>query len=195
METGDILLFQSNFSGIFGWWGWLISKITRSQWTHVAIVLKNPLFLNKSYTGLYVLESGSEPWADNWGVMISPLDQILDQILETKFYKKIVTRKLFWNIKTHDMEIVYNTIKDKKYDTNIIDLIGNEFENKLLADPKQANKFICSSLVAYIYSALDIFSNETKWFYYQPWHFSEQNKNLIFKNGHLGPEENINLCN
>ena len=188
METGDILLFQSNFSGIFGWWGWLISKITRSQWTHVAIILKNPVFLNKSYTGLYVLESGSEPWADNWGVMVSPLDQIL----KTNFYKKIVTRKLCYEIENHDIEIVYNTIKDKKYDTNIIDLLGNELENNILADPKQSNKFICSSLVAYVYSALNIFSNDTKWFYFQPWHFSEQNKKLIFKNGYLGPEQEIN---
>ena len=187
MNTGDILLFQSNFSGIFGWWAWLISKITRSQWTHVAIILKNPTFINESYTGLYVLESGSEPWANNWGVMVSPLDQII----KTNYYKRIVKRKLFFKIKNHDMDIMYNTIKDKKYETNPIDLLGNELESAFLADPKQANKFICSSLVAYIYSALNIFSNDTKWFYYQPWHFSEQNKNLKFKNGHLGPEVDV----
>lgn len=90
IKSCDILLFESNYRGWFGWWGWIVSKVTRSKWTHVALILKNPTYVDATYKGLYVLESGSEPWNNNWGVMVSPLDKVL----EDPSHKCVAVRKL-----------------------------------------------------------------------------------------------------
>ena len=64
MKNCDILLFQSNFKGIFGWWAWIVSIVTQSKWTHVALILKDPTYVDPKYEGVYVLECGSEKWSN-----------------------------------------------------------------------------------------------------------------------------------
>ena len=188
MDNCDILLFQSNFKGLFGWWAWIVSIVTRSPWTHVALVLKDPTFIDPSYKGLYVLESGSEDWENHWGVMVNPLDKVL----KTHEHKKVVTRKLYYNVLIDQLEVIYNTIRFKKYDTNVTELLGNELQSSLLANPQESDKFVCSSLVAYVYTALGLLKNDTKWFYYQPKHFSKAFKLQLVK-GHLGEERDVKI--
>ena len=192
MDNGDILLFQSNYSGLFGWWAWIVAMVTGSKWTHVAILLKNPTYINSDYTdGIYVLESGSEKWENKVGVIVSPLDKIL----KAKQSSKIVYRKLIrdLSIDNEDMKIIYNTIKDKPYDINPVELIGNELKSNVLAKPRELDRFVCSSLVAYVYTALGLLEANTKWFFYQPWQFSEENPDLKLIDCKLGPEEEMNI--
>ena len=178
MKNCDILLFQSNYRGWFGWWGWIVSKITRSKWTHVALVLKDPTYVDSSYKGLYVLESGSEPWNNTWGVLVSPLDRVLDD----SSHKCVALRRLLdVDIPNHQLEIVYRTVKGKKYDTNVLDLLGNELKSKWLANPRELDKFVCSSFVGYVYTALGLLKEDTPWFFMQPWHFSTENDKLGVK--------------
>lgn len=184
MDNGDILLFQSNYRGMFGWWARIIRFITRSKWTHVAMILKDPTFINPNFKGLYVIESGSEPWCKTWGTIVSPLHNVLS----SPDHDLIAHRKLFWNIPNDELKVVYNTVVDKPYDTDPLELLGNELQSSLLANPKEANTFVCSTLVAYMYTALGLLPNNTKWFYFQPWHFSKQNRNLKLLHGYLGEE-------
>lgn len=185
MDNGDILLFQSNYKGMFGWWAKIISFVTNSKWTHVAIILKDPTYINSEYKGIYVIESGSEKWSKKWGTIVSPLNKILS----SPDHRLIAYRKLYWNIPEEDLKVVYNTVVNKPYDINPIELIGNELETSLLANSQESDRYVCSTLVAYIYTAIGLLRNDTKWFYYQPWHFSEQNKNLKLANGYLGKEQ------
>ena len=186
MDTCDILLFESNYTGLFGWWGWIVSKVTRSKWTHVAIVLRDPTYIDQSYKGLYVLESGTEKWNPDWGVMVSPLDKILADTT----HKRVAYRKLIHSREgfREKMEAIYRTVKDKSYDANVIELLGNELKAPLLANGQELDRFICSSLVGYVYSAIGLLPDTTQWFYLQPWHFSTNN-NMKILNGHLGPEQ------
>ena len=184
MKNCDILLFQSNFRSFFGWWAWIVATVTQSKWTHVALVLKNPTYIDPSYDGVYVLESGSEKWSKRWGVIVSPFSKILND----KSHKLIAYRSISVNIPNTQMEIVYNTIKDKKYDTNVLELLGNELRSSWLANPRELDKFVCSSLVGYVYTALGLLDNDTPWFYMQPWHFSSENKDLKLVHCKLSPE-------
>jgi hypothetical protein len=187
MNNCDILLFQSNYKGKFGWWARIVSLFTRSNWTHIALVLKDPTFINPEYKGYYVLECGGEDWENYWGIMVSPLKTII----ESGNHKRIVLRKLYYTVPIEELKTVYLTVKHKKYNTNIIELLGNETQCSVLADPQESNKFICSSFVAYVYTALGLLPDDTKWFYYQPWQFSITNKNLKLIKGHLGEEIDI----
>lgn len=187
MNTGDLLLFQSSFSGYFGWWTYIVSVVTRSRWTHVAMILKDPTYIHPDYIGDYVIECGSERWAKTIGVIVSPLRKIV----EDDSYKVIAHRRLIRSEKVLqcDMNIVYTTVMDKPYDTNPGELLGNELQSKWLCRPREMNKFVCSTLVAYMYTALGLLPKNTSWFFYQPWHFSSENARLFMSGCHLGKEE------
>ena len=186
METGDILLFQSNFSGSFGWWAWVVSFITHSKWTHVAIILKDPTFIDESYKGLYVLECGSENWEPKWGVMVSPLAKIL----QDPTHKCIAYRQLNCEkpIETSKLEAIYTTIAGKAYDTDPLELAGIQLKSAMLTNPRKLDKFVCSTLIAYVYTALGLLPRSTNWFFFEPWHFSTSNADLQLVGCDLGNE-------
>ena len=186
MNTGDILLFESSYKGAFGWWGKIVSIVTRSKYTHVAIVLKDPYYVDESFRGLYVLESGSEEWAKQWGTIISPLSKVL----QSDTHKHVYLRRLHTQVNIDAiMPALYNTVMDKAYDINPIEILGNELRSSMLSNPRQLNRFVCSSLVGYIYTALGLLPKSTSWFYLQPRDFSSHNPGLPLMNATLSPEE------
>ena len=60
LKTGDILLFDFNEKGLIGIFNNLIKKFTKSSFSHVAVVLKDPEFIHPSLKGLYIWESSWE---------------------------------------------------------------------------------------------------------------------------------------
>lgn len=186
METGDILLFESNFEGLFGWWAYIVSFVTRSKYTHVAMILKDPIYIDETYIGTYVIESGSEKWEKKWGTIISPLEKVL----KGNGHKHIYWRRLCIEEDINEMmPVIYKTVMHKEYDVNIFELIGNELKSEYLANPRELNKFVCSSLVGYMYTVLGLLPENTKWFFMQPKDFSyEQNPELKLIDCKLEPE-------
>ena len=89
LKTGDILLFDYEGGGSMGIFSWLIKKATKSNITHVGMVLKDPVFINPTLKGYYVWESGWEGTPDpqdgkiKLGVQIAPLSQLLDSYKNT----------------------------------------------------------------------------------------------------------------
>ena len=189
LDTGDVLLFESNYTGSFGWWAKIVSFVTGSKWTHVALILKDPVYIDKSYRGLYVLECGSEEWADKWGVIVSPYEKVVSDTS----HKRISCRKLETNIDLSEdkLKVIWNTIEGKQYDTNPIELVAIQLRNRWLANPRKLDKFVCSTLVAYVYTALGFLPRETNWFFFEPWHFSDANTKLQTQNCLLGKEISI----
>ena len=60
LDTGDIILFSGNY---------ILSKaiefVTDSVYSHVAVIIKNPKFIDKELEdGLYIIESGTESITD-----------------------------------------------------------------------------------------------------------------------------------
>ena len=98
LKTGDILLFDFEAGGIFGIFTSLIKYFTKSKFSHVAMVLKDPTFINPSLKGYYVWESS---WEDGkpdpqdgkikLGVQITPFSEIYDYYKDNNssiFFKK-----------------------------------------------------------------------------------------------------------
>lgn len=185
-QTGDILLFQSNFTGIFGWWAYIVSIVTRSKWTHVAMIIDSPTYVDPSYEGLHVIESGSEPWSSELGTIVSPIAKVVDD----GTHSLVAVRRVFHGISDIDtrMAVAYAAVKGKPYDTSILDLAGNEFRLPELVSGRKLDAFVCSTLVGYLYTAIGLLKEDTLWFYLQPWHFSEQNTSLPLNGCTLGPE-------
>ena len=78
LKTGDLLLFDNKGGGIMGIFSSLIKKITKSDISHIAMVLKDPDFIDPPLKGIYVRESNYEGKPDpqdgtiKFGVQITP---------------------------------------------------------------------------------------------------------------------------
>ena len=98
LKTGDLLLFNNqNTSGFFGFLSSLIKWGSHSNYTHIAMVLKNPTFINANLKGTYVWESNWEGTPDpqdgktKLGVQITPIHEILN---DYKNNGKVLLRRL-----------------------------------------------------------------------------------------------------
>ena len=60
LKTGDILLFDYKAGGLFGIFTKLIKYFTKSDYSHVAMVIKDPAFIHPSLKGTYIWESSWE---------------------------------------------------------------------------------------------------------------------------------------
>ena len=139
LKKGDILLFDYEGGGSMGIFSWLIKKATQSNITHVAMVLKDPVFISPVLKGYYVWESGWEGTPDpqdgkvKFGVQITPLDEILQSYQKTigKIYVRRVHCKtdLFTPEKLEEIQskAVYGTSLLGKYTT--YKLTNNENQN------------------------------------------------------------------
>ena len=54
-QTGDILLYNSSTLV-----GRAIEWLSYSKFSHISIILRDPVYINPELKGLYVIESGSE---------------------------------------------------------------------------------------------------------------------------------------
>ena len=83
LKTGDLLLFSAHEKGPLKYLSWLIEYFTHSDFTHVAMILKNPTFIHPSLKGTFVWESSWEGIPDpqdgkiKFGVKLTPLHESL----------------------------------------------------------------------------------------------------------------------
>ena len=200
LETGDILLFSPKSSNI-------IYKIldigiryfTKSTYTHTAIILKDPKFINKSLTGIYMWESSYEGKPDpqdgkiKLGVQLTPFFEFLKT-----YHGEIYIRKLKKGIDafTDDkLTYIHDVVYDKPYDIDPSDWI-NAISRKD-ADPQKTSRFWCSALVSYILVQIGFLDNDIDWSIVRPSDLSSNSKYLTFKNCDYGDDckiyENCNL--
>ena len=203
MKTGDIILFKGRHSII----STIIQLFTSSSWSHIGIVLKDPVYIDPSLKGLFLLESGYEDIADsinhtrNYGV------QLIDLRKKINEYDGIVVwRKLNANIDnlSEKINMIYQTIKDRPYDFNLYDFIETSMNiqrpepsyssailNYFRPNHRKTDTFFCSALVAYIYTELGLFPKNTQWTRCLPKYFSDENPELKLIKGNLGPQHMI----
>ena len=200
LSTGDLLLFDSKGSGIMGFFSSLIKKITKSNISHIAMVLKDPDFLDPPLKGLYVWESNYEGKPDpqdgkiKFGVQITPLEEILNDYRKNKskvFVRKIICYPNLFS--KNNLEDIHKVVYNKVYDINISDWIEGieRKDNK----PQKTDRFWCSALVGYIYTKCDVLTPYTDWSLLRPSDFTTKyNNNLNFlNNACLGDEVQIHI--
>ena len=130
-QTGDILLYNGST-----WLGKAIEYFTGSNYSHVAIILRDPTYIDPKLKGLYVLESGEENVPDSLtgkkilGVQITPLENTLD------YFKKSWSAHLYHrqldcnrdnNFEEKLKELV-NKTEGEPYDLCIFDWFRAKFD-------------------------------------------------------------------
>ena len=195
VETCDLLLYSSK-----KWYSKVIEYFSRSKFSHISILLKEPVYLNPNLKGLYVLESGYEKTPDptdgkyKFGVQITPLNDVIQSY--QKSWGTLYHRKLHClrddNFEKM-MKRIYDDVYDKPYDMNICDWIKAAFKIDI-GNEKKTNTFWCSALIAYVYSQMSFLKN-VLWTIVSPKEFSyyEDNESLEFINCTLDPEKYIIL--
>jgi len=199
LKTGDILLCDNLGHSLIDWVGWFIKYMTYSDYSHVAMIVKDPQFTKEPREGLYVWEAGKEDKTikdidDNtckFGVQIVPLEQFL-----AKYTGKIYVRQVECEdidtyehiFNTEALRKIHDAVYDKPYDLVITDWI-NMYRQKE-THPQKTDRFVCSTLLGYIYSKLGILPENMDWSLLTPSFFSSENQYLPFiQNVKLGVEK------
>lgn len=178
LKTGDILLFDFNESGFMGIFNNLIKRFTKSDYSHIAMVLKDPSFIHPSLKGYYIWESSWEGKPDpqdgkiKLGVQITPFHEIYDKCVKTN--SSITLRRVSNNsaLSEENLSEIHNVVYDKPYDivpTDWIDAI-----NRKDSHPQKTDRFWCSALVGYIYTQCGLLTNTTDWSILRPSDFSTE---------------------
>lgn len=184
LKTGDILLFNYEGGGWFSIFTSLIKLATKSNYSHVGIVLKDPTFIHPHLKGTYVWESSKEPNCDpqddkkKLGVQITPLTEILK---EYENNGQIFMRRPKCNINcfsNENLSRIHKVVYDKPYDLLPTDWIEGYFQKDL--HPQKVDRFWCSALAGYIYTKCGILNPITDWSLLRPCDFSADKENLSF---------------
>ena len=188
LKTGDLLFCNyTKKGGCMSWFTSMIKMCTKSSYSHIAMVLKDPSFIHPTLKGLYVWESSWEGTPDpqdgkiKLGVQITPLYELLNSYKKTGH---IVVRRINCSsdlFSDANLTKVHNIVYDKPYDIVPTDWI--EALVKVDLNPQKTSRFFCSALVGYIYTKCGLLNAKTDWSILAPVDFSLAGENLKFING------------
>lgn len=204
LDTGDILLFKG-----ITWYDKLIESFGRSPYSHIVIVLKDPVYIHSDLHGYYILESGFEQCEDiegkmPFGVQITKLTDVIHTSPGCELYVRhleTIRDQHFYNT----IAKIYNDHKNDPYDTSITDWI----EAKFIIDSnsptvierlffwnnvQKTRSFYCSALAAFVYCRLGLLEmpNSVPWSVIAPYEWSMNGGTILqFKDCRLGPEKQL----
>ncbi len=194
LKTGDLILFDNVGCNPISL---LIKYFTKSEITHIAMVIKDPDFIDPPLKGYYVWESNYEGTPDpqdgktKFGVQITPLNEIYDKYKKDRgfvYVRRINCPNELLN--TERLKEVHSVVYDKKYDFYLKDLVDAIQRDD--TDPQKTSRFWCSALVGYIYTICGLLNKSTDWSILRPSDFTPSSDNLQFNdNVSLGPMESI----
>jgi len=180
LQTGDILLCSGTDCISRA-----IEYFTGSKISHVAMVLRNPHYINKSLDEFCVLQSTINNNLDlddkikKSGVQIISLELLLTEYKTIYVRRLIIDKKVNFN---NNIKDIYFSVKNKPYDTNLIDWLKADL-NIHSGNEKKVDSFWCSALLTYFYIKLGYLYKYTDWTIVKPSQFSSNDKNkLIFIN-------------
>lgn len=174
LSTGDLLLFHGTATV-----SCCIEFFTKSKFSHIGMILKDPVMIDDKLEGLYLWESGKEDFPDAednehiYGVMISPLDKVINEYgIENCFVRCLNNNK---TINLNDIKNIHESVHHLPYDLNPIDwLEAGLYELHNLTDVNYTDKLKlikkkskvktpksvwCSALIGYIYYRLQLINN------------------------------------
>jgi len=188
LKTGDLLLCNhTERDGCLKFFTGLIKTFTQSNYTHIAMVLKDPSFIHPSLKGLYVWESGWEGKPDpqdgkiKLGVQITPLYEFVNSYKNTGH---VAVRKVNCSpdlLCDENLTKVHNAVYNKPYDIVPADWLEEII--KIDPNPQKTDRFWCSALIGYIYTKCGLLNNKSDWSIMAPSDFSMMTENLQFING------------
>ena len=183
LKTGDLLLCDDLEYKSWGLLSWVIKFATKSDFSHVGMIVVDPEFTDVSLKGTYVWMSGISDVPDpedntkKFGVQFVPYDHFI----KTYGGKIYVRRIEFESTEEYNKIFNYEKLKeihkvvyDKPYDMVVTDWI--EAYCKKDPHPQKTSRFFCSAFIGYIYTKLSLFEEELDWSILYPSYFSSENK-------------------
>jgi len=170
-NTGDILLFshKDNCSSccncLMSCFTNCIKCCTGSQFTHAAIIVKDP-YWRPDLKGYYVLQSSYENFPDaednelKLGVELCKLDQVINSTKGKIYWRKLECDRN--NEFKEKMIKIHSVVHNRPYDMNPYDWFRAAFHIDL-GCVHRLDEFWCSALVAYIYTELGFLPASTPW--------------------------------
>jgi len=188
LSTGDIVLFSAQWGwNPISWFSKSIEYFTKSQYSHIGIVLRDPIWIDEKLKGVYLWESSYNGTADpqddkvKFGVQVTSLEQLINANTDKMWYRKLYHTKdqmtIFQMMNTH------KAVYDKPYDLVVKDWI-DAYRRRHEQEPHD-DRFFCSALVAYIYTKCGILKSHTDWSIIRPSDFApnDDKKYLHFEEG------------
>ena len=172
-DTGDIILFEDkSHNSWLDYLSYLIQYFTDSKYSHVGMVVKDPLIKGKTIKGLYLLEStGLDHMIDiddhktKFGVQIVDLHKRLQSDDDIFYYRKLNKDR---DETFNDLyNKTYVIVKDKPYDINPLDWCKADFDLKK-GNVQKTNTFFCSALVSFMLVSLNILPRDIDWTIMRP---------------------------
>lgn len=163
IETGDVLLFGNPRS----WLSRFIQWGDGSDVSHVAVAVRNPPWLDR-LDGLYLMESGTEPFPDvedheyKYGVRMSDLEQVVASYKAaggTVRLRKLVTDRTWTD---EQLRQVHLDVHNRPYDDAPSSWV-EAFFGGIPGAPGHRDRFFCSALVAYVHRGLGLLSAAADW--------------------------------
>lgn len=179
LKTGDILLCKNAHSDswFINLYEMLIRRVTKSPYSHVAMVVRDPTWVDQNQKGVYVLESAmeSEPDAESheqkFGVQTTKLSTLADGSCE------IMIRQLMkGTISEQQLEEVHDKTKGKSYDFYPTHLV--EAALQIHASEQRTDTYICSAMVGFIFVQFGFLDADFDWSVSLPKMFSSDSDAL-----------------
>lgn len=186
LKTGDLIFFTGHTQGWLSSFSSLIEYTTHSNFSHIAVILKDPTFISPILKGTYVWQSSWEGKPDpqdgkiKLGVQITPLKEVLETFKNSKVIVRTINcpKDTFTDEKLNE---IHKVVYDKPYD-----IVPKDWIEALLRKddkPQKTNRFWCSALVGYIYTKCGILRADTDWSIMRPNDFSLDGELLNLNEG------------
>ena len=185
LKTGDILLCDNLEYKSWGLFSWFIKFMTKSDFSHVGMIVVDPEFTDVPLKGTYVWTSGISDIPDpedntkKFGVQFIPYEHFISTysgkiyVRRIEFKDKEEYDKIFNNEKLKE---IHKVVYDKPYDIVVTDWI--ESYCKKDRHPQKTSRFFCSAFLGYVYTKLSLFDDTLDWSILYPSYFSSENKTL-----------------
>jgi hypothetical protein len=199
LKTGDLLLCDDLEYSSWGLLSWVIKFMTKSDFSHVGMIVVDPEFTDISLKGTFVWTSGISDVPDpedktkKFGVQFIPYDHFI----KTYGGKIYVRRIEFENTEKYNkifnfekLKEIHKVVYDKPYDIVVTDWI--EAYCKKDPNPQKTSRFFCSAFIGYIYTKLNLFDEGLDWSILYPSYFSSENKTFsLLHNATLSKEHQV----
>ena len=184
LETGDIILFSRPNSCFKNPFSFCISCCTFSKYSHVGMVLKDPMFVKEGMHGYYILDSTAwETTKDvetdqiDFGVQVRDLPQVIKE-----YGGKVYIRKL-------------NVERDARFYAQLAKLYGQTMHTDYCLDvddyfrawlgedignTQETDSLYCSAYIAYLLAQLKVLPKKTPWMLVRPKEFGDEKKRRHF---------------
>ena len=185
LKTGDILLCDNLEYKSWGLFSWFIKFMTKSDFSHVGMIVVDPEFTDVPLKGTYVWTSGISDIPDQedntkkFGVQFIPYEHFISTYSGKIYVRRIEFKdtekyeKIFNNEKLKE---IHKVVYDKPYDIVVTDWI--EAYCKKDRHPQKTSRFFCSAFLGYVYTKLSLFDETLDWSILYPSYFSSENNTL-----------------